>query len=479
MTDGDSAKIARQTTVAAAALVVGIALVAVAVWARRPRLEPIEVSQQTTYIITPTRADGWVDYPEAVDWMRRASLDAGGANAAVTLVRALGRDVLPIGVDRAALLVRLGIDVAGADASAMPAFKDVKPMSGRPPQEPSPAALEWLQARCPADAQGSASFGKIMGWLTEVDAAVTDLRTAGQAASLYVPVPRGAAASGNFDRVNPIRLADAAAALACHAAMKLLGGLAPASWSDAEALWRLGQLVARSATAGEYAVAEAFWKAALIATVDLAASPATSPELLSTMQAALGGKLGFPPATETWMFHRLEALEANGTPRVPAPGRPPANARSAGGPLARIGTAAKLEAINQEFDAIDVALQTPDPAQRIARVEQAAPTTAAQVGGAARGMLGVEIQAVSYHRLAVLAVALARRQRDGGKLPASLAELASPPKDPGSGGAFIYTVDGGRYRLYGVGGDGRDDHGAPEHDVVVDAREPPPPFAAP
>ena len=73
MTDRDSAKLARQTTVAAAAFVVGIALVAVAVWARRPRLEPIEVSQQTTYIITPTRADGWVDYPEAVDWMRRAS----------------------------------------------------------------------------------------------------------------------------------------------------------------------------------------------------------------------------------------------------------------------------------------------------------------------------------------------------------------------------------------------------------------------
>ena len=112
----------------------------------------------------------------------------------------------------------------GADASAMPALKDVKPMSGRPPREPTPAAIEWLQARCPADAQGSASFGKIMGWLTEVDAAVKDLRTAAQAASLYVPVPRGAAATGNFDRVNPIRLADAAAALACHAAMKLLGG---------------------------------------------------------------------------------------------------------------------------------------------------------------------------------------------------------------------------------------------------------------
>ena len=109
----DTSKLARRTTIAAVACVVGVALVvAVAIWARGPRLEPIEVSQQTTYIITPTRADGWVDYPEAVDWMRRASLDAGGANAALPLLRALGRDVLPIGVDRAALLERLGINAA-------------------------------------------------------------------------------------------------------------------------------------------------------------------------------------------------------------------------------------------------------------------------------------------------------------------------------------------------------------------------------
>src|SRR6185295_12322933 len=104
---------------------------------------------------------------------------------------------------------------------------------------------------------------------------------------------------------------------------------------------------------------------------------------------------------------------------------------------------AKLTAINQEFDAIDVALQAPDPKQRIARVEQAAPTMAAAAGGVARSMLGAEIQAVSDLRLASLAVALARRQRDGGKPPASLSELHDVPKDPGSGGAFIYAVDGG------------------------------------
>jgi len=147
--------------------------------------------------------------------------------------------------------------------------------------------------------------------------------------------------------------------------------------------------------------------------------------------------------------------------------------RRSGPPLARIGTTAKLEAINQEFDAVDVALQTPDPKQRIARVEQAAPAAAAAAGGVARSMLAVELQALSSHRLASLAVTLARRQRDGGKLPASLAELHDAPKDPASGGLFNYAADGARFRLYGVGGDGRDDHGDPERDVVVDAREPP------
>jgi hypothetical protein len=466
--DGDSAKLARQTTVAAALLVVAVTAGGIAIWMRRPRLEAIEVSQQTTYIITPTRADGWVDYPEAVDWMRRASLDAGGANAAVPLVRALGREVLPIAVDRSALLQRLGIAEAAADASALPAFKDVKdagPPAGNPP---NPAAMDWLRARCPAASQPDAPFGKISAWLTRGEGAVADLRTAAQAASLYVPVSRGAHGRGNFDRVNPIRLSEGAGALACHAAMKLIVGDVAASWNDADALWRLGQLVARAATDGEYAIAEVIWKAAMIATVDLAASPAATPELLSTMQARLGAKLGFPPATETWMFRRLSMLDANGTPLIA-----PTTGRRSGPPLARIGTTAKLEAINQDFDAIDVALQTPDPKQRIARVEQAAPTMAAAAGGTARSLLAVELQAVSYHRLASLAVTLARRQRDGGKLPASLAELHDAPKDPASAAPFNYALDGPRYRLYGLGGDGRDDHGDPERDVVVDAQEPP------
>jgi hypothetical protein len=463
----DAAKIARQTAVAAGACVMAIGAIAVGVWMRRPRLEPIEVSQQTTYIITPTRADGWVDYPEAVDWMRRASLDAGGANAALPLLHALGTDFLPIGVDRGALLVRLGVTDAGADASTLKPLQDFDGGGAASGQEPPRAALDWLRDRCVADPQKPTSLARIVAWLRQFDGALAELRTASKAASLYVPVSRDA--RGDFDRVNPIRVAQAAEALGCRAAVKILAGDAPASWDDAEALWRLGQLLARASTASEYAVAESFWKTAMTATVDLVGSPTTSPALLATMQAGLGAKLGFAPATETWMFQRLAALDANGTPLVASP-RPGARAS---GPLARIGTAAKLTAINQEFDAIDVALQTPDPKQRIARVEQALPPGAAPGAGSARRMLAVEIQAVSYHRLAALAVALARRQRDSGKLPASLTELPSSTKDPGSGRPFNYVVEGGGFRIYGVGGDGNDDHGDPMRDAVAAAKEPP------
>ena len=140
--------------------------------------------------------------------------------------------------------------------------------------------------------------------------------------------------------------------------------------------------------------------------------------------------------------------------------------------MARVGTAAILEAINQQFDALDVAMQAADPKQRIAQVDQAAPA-AGPVGVVGRAMLGVEIQAVSSMRLASIAIALARRQRDGGKLPASLAELGDLPKDPGSGVAFNYAPGGSRFRLYGVGGDGHDDGGDPDKDGRRRAQEPP------
>jgi len=467
MNDADAAGLARRTIAAAILTVVGLALVGVAIWSRRPRLEPIEISQQITYIVTPTRTDGWVDYPGQVNWMRRASLDAGGANAAPALVRALGRDVLPAGVDRDALLAALGIGAIDESTVLKPLREyNAQVGSRRPPASPETSA--WLAVRC--DVPSGRAGLHVMAWPGAFGAALASLREASKAAGLYVPVSRGHMAGDLFARVNAPPLQNAARALACHAAVTLLKGDAPGSWADAEALWRLGQLLARSATVDEYALALVFWRAAATATVDIAATPSTSPVLLSVMQAGLGAGLGFPPATETWMLHRLAVLEAKGTPLVSSapPGAMPPGLR------ARSGTAAKLEAVNGAFDDVDVALQIADPRQRIARVDQLAPATAAAIGISGGAMLAAELRAVSYLRLASLAVALERRARDGGRLPASLAELGQPTRDPGSGGALVYKPDGRRFVIYGVGADGRDDGGDAQRDVVVTAQEAPP-----
>ena len=302
----------------------------------------------------------------------------------------------------------------------MPLHKFVEP-DARP--APGAAARGDGMAACPLPGRraGPASFGRSAAWLAAVGAAVADLRTASQAASLYVPVPRG-------DRARETSIASIRSGSPtprprwrCHAAMKLLGGDAPASWSR-----RRGALAARAARRARRdrrrirASREAFWKAALIATVDLAASPATSPELLSAMQAGLGAKLGFPPATETWMFHRLEALDATerrGSPRA-QPGA--AGRRAAGARRHRREAGSDQPAVrrNRRRDAGRPIRSSGSRAS--SRPRRRWPR---QVGGVGRGMLGVEIQAVSYLRLASIAIALARRQRDGGKLPASLAEL--------------------------------------------------------
>jgi hypothetical protein len=465
----DTSKLARQTTIAAVATVVGMVLVGVAIWTLRPQLAPIEVSQQTTYIVTPTRPDGWVDYPEAVDWMRRASLDAGGANAAIPLLKALGQGVLPVGVDRAAILKRLGVVAAGDESAVLKSLFEFVAVDGAGVAPPPPATMEWLRGRCPSQAGGPGTFARISAWLAQSAAPLSELRTASQAASLYVPVPRREPATGRFDRIDPGRFADAAAALGCSAAMKLLQGDGPASWADVDAIWRLGALAARSASLTEYRVAEVLWRTASARTVDLAASPGTSAELLSLMQSFVGAHLGFAPATETLMFQRLATLDAAGTPQV-APLNP--GTRPTGPLLARIGTGAKLEAINQQFDSLDVAMQAKDPKQRLARLDPAAPSLG-PLGGLGRDLLAVEIAAVSCQRLASIAVALAKRQRESGRLPATLGELGELPRDPGSGGAFSYAPDGPRFRLHGVGGDGRDDGGDSGKDVVVIAQAPP------
>ena len=138
---------------------------------RSPRLAEISVSQQTTYLTTPTRADGWVDYPEAVDWMRRAALGVDGANAAAPLVHALGSGLLPTGVDKAKLLQQLGVRDAPADAPTLARLSDSESVEGTNAPEATPEADDWLRARCAGARAQSMSRGRIAELDREVGSA--------------------------------------------------------------------------------------------------------------------------------------------------------------------------------------------------------------------------------------------------------------------------------------------------------------------
>lgn len=479
----------RQTWLAAIGVAAGVALAGGAIWMQRPRGEPIEIGQQTTYLTSPTRADGWVDYPEAVDWMRRASLDAGGTNAVQPLLRALGSSLLPRGADRAAVLKQLGISDAGLDASTLRPVRDFPEIkaAGEGGPQLSPEAVDWLHARCVPSADLPISLARARGWIAQSEGALANLVAASRAAVLYVPVTRAGRATTERDygRVGPARMGDALDALRCRAAVELLQGDAEASWNDVDALWKLGLLVAHSAPAVEYALGAAFWKAALGGTLDLVAAPAVSEELLSSMLAASKARPSFPPATESLMLVRLLELDAVGTPRVarPGSGTPP------GTPVALPGTGALLESVNRSYDAFEAVLQIGDPQERRARFEKLAAAAGERagpkvpVGGQwaeppsvaelSRGLLTAEVEAVSYQRLASVALAVAQRRRETGKLPASLAELGDLPKDPGSGGGFGYAPGPRQFRLHATGIDGRDDGGDPAKDLVGVSAAPP------
>jgi len=330
MGDADSARLARQTVGAAAGVLAAIAIAGGVLWWRRPRLEPIEVSQQTTYVIQPTRADGWVDYPGAVDWMRRAGLDAGGTNAAPALERAL-----------AAMPERpRSQSVESGEAGATPV--DALP----------PETRAWLAERCRTGDGKPPTLAAVRRWLAQAEAALASLREASGAKALFVPIPRAGGAL-SFAQVGA-RSGEAARGLRCRAAVRQLEGDPAAAWGDVEALWKLGALIARSATPGEYAAGADFWRDAMGATVDLAADDRTGAELLAAMQAALRAQPAFPPATESLMILRLETLHGAATALV-------TGAPSGPGPLAPPGTGARLVEINRQFDVLEAALQIADP----------------------------------------------------------------------------------------------------------------------
>ena len=141
------------------------------------------------------------------------------------------------------------------------------------------------------------------------------------------------------------------------------------------------------------------------------------------------------------MFHRLEALEANGTPRVPAPARPAATRgrRPAGAHRHRREAGSDQPGVRRDRRrAAGAGSQAADRARRSGRADD---------GGAGRRRRAAACSASRSRPSRPTGSRCSRSRWRGGSAtvascPRRWPSWPSPPKDPGSGGAFIYTVDG-------------------------------------
>ena len=368
MTDADSAKLARRTTIAAVACVVGVGgrggrdlgAAALAGADRGVAADDVHHHADALRRLGRLSRSGGLDAPRG--------LDAGGVNAATPLLRALGRDGLPSGVDRGALLERLGVD-PGDESSVFKPLREFvrRPTRGRP--RAPPATMAWLRARCrAAEANQVRSGASARGSRSRSGAGAPPVGVAGGEPVRPGPARPGANTLTAASTVKSVRRRRGRVAMprgperCCRATRPQLGR-------------RRRNLEARAA-AGARRGRQRIQRRARV----LAGGPdghrRSRREPGDQPRSAVGD--AGPPVRQA----RLSARDRNVD--VPPPGdarcgRYAASAEAApgytqgGGPMARAGTAARLEAINQQFDALDVAMQAADPKQRIAQVDQAAP----------------------------------------------------------------------------------------------------------
>ena len=481
MTDGDSAKLARQTTVAAAALVVGIALVGGRRVGARPRLEPIEVSQQTTYIITPTRADGWVDYPEAVDWMRRASLDAGGANAAVDAGARAGtrraadrRRSRPRCSSGWASMSRARTRRRCRRSRTSSPWPDGPPRNRRPPRsngcrraarptrraQPRSRTIIGLAHRGGCGGHGPAD-GSAGGEPLRAGAARCGRH--GKLRSRQSDPPRRRRGRAGVPRGDEVarrpragQLERRRGALAARAARRALrdrrrirgrGGVLE---GGADRHRRSGRQPGDQPGAAVDDAGRPRRQARLSARdrdVDVSSPRGAGGERNAAGARARAASRERPAGRRPAGAHRHRREAGSDQPGVRRDRRRAANARS----------------------------RAADRPRRTGRAHD---------GGAGRRCRPRACSASRSRPSRTTGSRCSRSRWPGGSATVASCPRRWPswparPRIPAAVAPSSTRSTAAAYRLYGVGGDGRDDHGAPEHDVVVDAREPPPPFAAP
>jgi hypothetical protein len=495
-----------------ALLVVATVLIVIALWPGRYRFT---VSPETTYVTGPVDAEGYVDYPTALN-DRLAEGIPPEKNANVLISQCLGPHpeggTMPPEYYR-----RLGTPSPPEDGNYFLTQDKYFQAHLKPAPGTGGTGMEREQwdnriERARQWPWKEADEPEIADWLKQNEKPLAVAIEASKRPLYYNPLvsnssdPRSARLIGSL--LPTVQMCRAVGtALACRAMGRLAAGDYDAAWQDLLACQRLGRLLARGATLIEHLVGVALVSVATTAELTLLSHGKHSSKQILAWLADLRGLPPFPSLADKFSlserFMTLDALMsiAAGGPRAldqldgpPGPKRPP-------NPVIDQITRRSIDFdpafrnANRMFDRFAEACRQPDRATRkqefakiVADIQQmkaavaaTGPLGQATMGPTTRGehigniLISLLLPAIDKVQDAAdrteqqqnnlhLAFALAAYRADAGRYPPRLDELAPKylpaiPADVFSGKPLIYRPSDNGYLLYSVGVNGIDEEG--------------------
>jgi hypothetical protein len=483
-----------------------ILIASLLVFAAWPGSSTFTVSTETTYITEPLDQEGYVDFEAALN--DRLGKDiAPERNANVLIWRAFGPRPAGGNGMPAEYFTRLGIDeppLQGDYFIELDAY--LRDQLKREPHEI--AAIDEQMSAASQRPWAANDYPDIAGWL-KVNEKPLDLVLAATKQPDYFNPMVTREKSGLLNALVPAlqKCREAAQALAARAMLRVEEGKIDDAWQDLLALHRLSRLLGRGVSLIEVLVGIAI--DVFANKVDLAfleRAPLTSEQVLARLQdlrrlppmPALADKIDL--LERFWLLEAITLTARHGTAyleTMPAGKAPPPKEKQFGARLftRSINWDPALRNANRWIDRFVACLRMTDRSarvQEIAAINQDLEAMKGQVasmdwaqkallGPERRGelignvLIGLMLPAIDKvqssaerceqgQRNVHVAFALAAYQRDHGRYPAKLDELAPRylekiPDDLFAGKPLIYRLEDKGYLLYSVGVNGTDDGG--------------------
>jgi len=503
-----------------ACLAIALGLICLSVHSAEPKPAQslITISKETTYITSPLRPDGYVDYIAALDEASRQGVTAEN-NASVLLWKAMG----PAGIDeqqRALYFKKLGMPPLPEKGDYFVPFDKFVKQSVVNPERPegddaAPSAediiydqLEQLERRG-GSSWTEKEFPLVAAWLKANEAPLVLVIDAARRPRRYDPyIPGEDEIMIGVLMPSVMQYREAAAALRTRATLRVGQKKWDGAWQDLLACHRLARLAAQEPTLIEGYVGCAIDATACEADRVFLQHVPPDQKRLATLRTDLAALPPMPSlAGKIATAERLMCLDA--VAMIARDGASKIQEYSAirlAAPIAamldslgriRIDWDEMLRTGNSCYDRIADALAQPTPGERKAafakiqrdlrklqprsrdwkgllarslldsrkaRSQAAANVLLALLVPALELAIDSEARQIMQFSLIQLAVELAAYRADHGSYPAHLEDLtpkyvAKLPVDVFSGEALHYEGDGERYLLYSIGPNEKDDRG--------------------